>query len=239
MTHGEIYINFKVEYDKLSGDSIQSYPSFTDKEIAIILNKAYLAIIAQKLTGNNPRQIGFEADNKAIEDIRPLLTTTYVNQVVFSEHPMPKNAVAYIIPKEMLYYIQSNVNLVYKIDEHQIQEEGMANVKLVTHDVAQKYMYTVHNKPWIEQPVCYIEENKLILLIDERHSVEDLLLTYIKKPIMFGEEPGDTEEDKRSYEFELSDTMAQELINLAIIMAAETVESPRMVSKNNIRQLES
>ena len=39
--------------------------------------------------------------------------------------------------------------------------------------------------------------------------------------------------------FELSDTMAEELINLAIMFATETVESSRLASKSNIRPLES
>lgn len=38
--------------------------------------------------------------------------------------------------------------------------------------------------------------------------------------------------------FELSDSMAEELINLAIAMALETVESSRLTSKLQTRQLE-
>lgn len=233
MTHDAIYTNFKVEYDKQSDHAISSYPSLTDGEIDIILNKAYLALIAQKLTGNNPRQIGFEGDNKAIEDIRPLLTTQVCQRSQNNNYPVAPNAVIYNIPDEMLYYIESNINLTYNINERGIVQNGIANVELVTHQTAQKYMYTVNNKPWIEKPVCYIEEDKLIVLIDERHSAGNMLLTYIKKFVEFNHETN------RDFEFELSDTMAQELINLAIIMAAETVESPRMASKSNIRPLES
>ena len=40
-------------------------------------------------------------------------------------------------------------------------------------------------------------------------------------------------------EFELSDSMAEELINLAIMFATETVESSRLAAKTNIRPLES
>jgi len=72
MTYKDIKTKYLIEYDK--ADITSSYPSQTDYEIATILDKAYLAIIAQKLTGNNPRKVGFEADNKAIEDVRPLIT---------------------------------------------------------------------------------------------------------------------------------------------------------------------
>ena len=74
MTHNDIYTKFMIEYDKASITS--SYPSLTDYEIATVLDKAYLALIAQKLTGNNTRKASFESDTKAIEDIRPLETFT-------------------------------------------------------------------------------------------------------------------------------------------------------------------
>lgn len=40
-------------------------------------------------------------------------------------------------------------------------------------------------------------------------------------------------------QFELSDTMAEELINLAILFATEKVESPRTQTKSSLMSLES
>lgn len=40
-------------------------------------------------------------------------------------------------------------------------------------------------------------------------------------------------------EFELSDEMANELVNLAIVFALENVESPRLNTKLNTRGLEA
>jgi hypothetical protein len=53
MTHADIYKKFMIEYDKANIAS--SYPSLTPYEVATILDKAYLALIARKMTGNNPR----------------------------------------------------------------------------------------------------------------------------------------------------------------------------------------
>jgi hypothetical protein len=44
MTQNDIYTRFMIEYDKANVTS--SYPSLTPIEIAIILNKAYLALMA-------------------------------------------------------------------------------------------------------------------------------------------------------------------------------------------------
>lgn len=59
-----------------------------------------------------------------------------------------------------------------------------------------------------------------------------LALTYIRKPEKFVDQLDDTE-------FELSDSVAEELINQAIVFAAETVESPRLQTKSNILSLEA
>ena len=74
MTHTDIYEKFMIEYDKENVTT--SYPSLTEYEIATLLDKAYLALIAQKFTGNNMRRVPFEGDEKAVEDLQPLVKTT-------------------------------------------------------------------------------------------------------------------------------------------------------------------
>lgn len=73
MTYQDVYNKFMIEYDKVNVTS--SYPSFTKEEIAVFLDKAYLALIAQKITGNNIRRSQLESDIKSIADINPLIKT--------------------------------------------------------------------------------------------------------------------------------------------------------------------
>ena len=54
MTHSDIYTKFMIEYDKAMITS--SYPSLTKYEVATLLDKSYLALIGEKVTGNNLRQ---------------------------------------------------------------------------------------------------------------------------------------------------------------------------------------
>ena len=109
MTHSDIKTKFLIEYDKANITS--SYPSLTDYEIATLLDKAYYTLINQKVTGNNPRQAGFESDNKAIEDIQPLIVTKLIPKV--AEHSHVENDVTYNIPSDYLYYVQSKMKVVY------------------------------------------------------------------------------------------------------------------------------
>lgn len=54
MTHKEIFTKFMIEYDK--ANIAASYPSLTKHEVAALLNKAYVALISQKISGNNFRK---------------------------------------------------------------------------------------------------------------------------------------------------------------------------------------
>ena len=64
MTYENIYTKFMIEYDKANITS--SYPSLTEYEVATILDKAYLALIGQKVSGNNIRRSTIESDVKSI-----------------------------------------------------------------------------------------------------------------------------------------------------------------------------
>ena len=221
MKHSEVKTKFKIEYDK--AEYASSYPSLTEYEIATILDKAYLALIAQKLTGNNPRQAAFEADIKAIEDIRPLITREIAS--ANQQDAVCANDCTYIVPESFLYYVQSFIK--YKDD--------MSQVRLVSHEDAAKFMCTTINYPWIDVPVCFIEDNEIHVLVDPeeyKKAPKQLDVVFIKKPAKFTDMNDDVL-------FELNDTVAEELINLAIIMALENVESPRLTTKVQTRPLES
>ena len=59
--------------------------------------------------------------------------------------------------------------------------------------------------------------------------------TYVKEPKKFVRNENMFGKD---IEFELSDTMAEELVTLAVALALENVESPRLQTKLSTMQLE-
>lgn len=236
MKHSEIYTKFMIEYDKY--ETMSSYPSLTDYEIATLLNKAYLALIAQKLTGNNPRQVGFEADIKAIEDIRPLIVTQSITSIE-TQQVNSSNEIQYEVPTnpKMLYYIQSTLN----VDNKQSIDQKIHNTiptVLISHDNADNFKNSIYNLPWIKNPVVYIDGNTLHVLYDS-YKIKNpgkLNVTYIKEPTKFEKDENNNSDNQV---FELNDSMAEELINLAIILSSEIVQSPRFTSKIQSRPLES
>lgn len=223
MTYKDIHKKYMIEYDKENVTS--SYPSLTTYEIATILDKAYLALIAQKLTGNQQR-VPFEGDIKAIEDVRNLIASKKISK---SNTTLPiDNAVTYKL-SDILYFLTALVLI----------DGKLVTTNLVNHEIAKNFMHTATNRPWIKNSVCYIEGDNLIVLYDDysHKNVGDLQLTYIKQPGKFVDHiNGKTFDD---IQFELNDTMVEELISLAIIMSLETVESPRLQTKLNTKALES
>lgn len=235
MTYSDIYKKFLIEYDKDATTS--SYPSLTRTEVANILDKAYLAIIAQKLTGMNNRGIGFEGDVKAIEDIRPLLTTTTCSRVTDTSitNYLSTNERVFAYPSSgVLYYIQSDIFATVNSETKQWP------TILVSHADANSFKETAHNHPWIDYPKVYLEDEYIHVLygLDDftnaTMNTSSLRLTYITKPTLF------TEKDEwDDVTWQLSDTMAEEVINLAIIMSLETIESARLNTKMSTSKLES
>lgn len=270
MTHKGIYTKFMIEYDKANITS--SYPSLTEYEVATVLDKAYNALIAQKVTGNNVRRAPFEADVKAISDLQPLIARE--TKVVTAIEDT--NVLRTDLPEEFLYFINGslvwrNVTETDEVDEVEDADNpphletvvkpmaydkiGMRKMptKLVSHDMANKFIASSFNIPWIKIPVCYIEGDMIYTVYDSFKFPEianGLEITYIKKPNVFAKNLSDFDNDDISffddnglnlseYEFECNDTVAEELISLAIAFALENVESQRLNSKLNMRGLEA
>lgn len=229
MTYADIYKKFLIEYDKDAATT--SYPSLTTTEIVNTLNKAYLALIAQKLTGTNNRGVAFEGDVKAIEDIQPLLTSAVLLQKSTSNLSAKNERVYSYAELNSLYYIQSEI----------YANNTIFPTSLISHTDANSFKVSAHNTPWIEYPKVYLENHNIHVLfgtddfdkLDMDSAV--LTVTYIRKPTMF--DVNNVTSEKTT--FALSDSMAEEMINLAIIMALETVESSRLNTKVSTSKLES
>ena len=184
MTHNEIYTKFMIEYDKANVSS--SYPSLTKYEAATLLDRAYLALISRKLTGNNTRKAPFEYDTKAIEDLRPLVVTKRFKPNGASNTVL--NEYKYEMPDDLLYYIEGVANYG---SEREI-------VLPVNHQIARKFKYTNSNIPWVNHPVSYIEGSEVYVLIDPflHESGPNLDGTYIKKPASFVVSLKEVEDDQ-------------------------------------------
>lgn len=208
MTHKDIYTKFMIEYDKANVTS--SYPSLTEYEVATVLDKAYNALIAQKVTGNNVRRSTFESDIKSIADLSPLIVSAEElyqspNASNYTEFPASNTVIA-DVPNDMLYFIQASMYYgprgmnvknytSYSGDFNPADDPDWLDrtlpIKLVDHNTASKFFSSASNMPWIKEPVCYIENGRIYVVHDPLNKPNPsstnkyIKVVYIKKPNTF------------------------------------------------------
>lgn len=239
MTYNDIYKKFLIEYDK--ADVSSSYPSLTNEEIAAILNKAMYALIAQKVTGNNPRKIALDMDSKAMSDIAPLIKYFDTNYLASnnSESLVTAN-------NELLFKFGDTGTPRYLLDGIiKYNDSDKEVVNLTTSLISDKFKETIHNKPWIKQPIMYIQSSNsndgdevIHVFVDSRHIDKENLnpQLYIRGVYM----PSEFTVNQNSDEiFLLSDTVCEELINLAVIFACRNVQDPRLTTVVQTKSLEA
>ena len=222
MTIAEAHIAFKVEADKNAVNiGMSGCPSFLPEEIDYWLYTAYLSKIATKFTGNNTIQTSFEGNTKRVADLEGLVRTdkgltllseTTNNRLTLNDF---KSSIKYgsDTQDKRMYFIQGTLHFGSKL----------ANVKLISHENALRFLETYNNKPWIEEPVAILEDNKLIVFVDR-----DLMtgpytidLTYLAYPRKINNQ------DITSTLDEIPEYMQYEVVKLAADMAIENIESPR------------
>lgn len=242
MTYKDVYKKFMIEYDK--ADISSSYPSLTIYEVATLLDKAMLALIAQKVTGNNPRRQTLDLDMKGVADLQPLIR----NIDMSGQHPVEhssnyKNEIIYDIPisdniTEILYILSVNLNI--RDSSYQGATYHTEYAQIIPKMYSDKFKETETNIPWIKHPVCYIADNKIHLFLG--NNMKDRFTDFksidvIMSPLLFTTTL--MTEDVSKQQFPLSDTMCEELINLAIIFACRTVGDPRISTEMQTKSLES
>lgn len=239
MTYNDIYKNFLIEYDK--ADVSSSYPSLTNEEIAAILNKAMYALIAQKVTGNNPRKVALDMDSKAMSDIAPLIKYFDTNYLASGDSESLVTA-----NNELLFKFGDTGTPRYLLDGIiKYNDSDKEVVNLTTSLISDKFKETIHNKPWIKQPIMYIQSSNLNngdkvihVFVDSRHIDKENLnpQLYIRGVYM----PSEFKVNQNSDEiFLLSDTVCEELINLAVIFACRNVQDPRLTTVVQTKSLEA
>ena len=253
MTYNDIYKNFLIEYDK--ADVSSSYPSLTKEEIAVILDKAMYALIAQKVTGNNPRKVALDMDSKAMSDIAPLIDTWILTQSTNNtDSSIANNEFVYVYGDGVtppVYILGGKITYTDKQKETG-KAEGSKDtnkyeetVQLLTSVIADKFKETVHNKPWIKEPIMYVQRENttskegtcIHILIDSskgKITNSSLHIRGIMMPTSFAQQ-----KNQNTTEFPLSNTVCEELINLALIFACRNVQDPRLATIVQTKSLEA
>lgn len=223
MTRDQLHIAFKIAMDKNSKSvAFGGCPAFLPEEIDYWLNQALYQEINTKFTGNNTLKTAFEGSTKRMHDLEGLIRTD--NVLATKDINTNRCRVTNLYSGKRMFFVDAVLNF----------GNQSANVVLVSHEVAKKFRQTHDNNPWIETPVCTVEDNTLyiyydpISMLSNTYSVD---ITYIKEPTKIEDLPPAGMDEIPEY-------MQFEMVNRAVELALEDIESRRVQTKSQLNQLD-
>lgn len=230
MNNRTAHIQFKVILDKnAEGVAFGGAPAFLPQEIDLFLNQAQNEIISNKISGNNALKVAFEGNPQRISELDKLICTD--ENVVLSKS---------VYNEFVLNNVHNNGERVTIWQVTLKYGNSYANCLIVDHNTASLFKQTYNNIPWVEMPVATLENDKLLVYVDpilmqnpeyapsnNRYAAN---ITYIKKPTPFDHTNLDGELD-------LPDDVMSEVINRAVVLALENIESQRTSTKLQLNQL--
>lgn len=224
MTREQLHSYFKIAMDKNSQSvAFGGCPAFLPEEIDYWLDQGLYQEISNKFTGNNSLKLPFEQSVKRVHDLEKLIRTDRAvianDEVDFNRCYVPN-----LFNGNRMFFVSAILNF----------EKNKANIKLVNHTDVQRFIKTYNNNPWMEEPVAVIEDNTLYIYYDETsmssgsYTVD---ITYIKFPTKIEDLPADGMS-------ELPEYMQFEVINRAVELALEDIESRRTQTKQQLNQID-
>jgi hypothetical protein len=229
MTKNECYTAFNIELDKI--DSLQ-YPNFTDAEKAYFFDRAQEQKIKTIVTGNNSAGTSFEQNQKRMDDLRLLVVEatlpTVIDPGTLSEKPNCYIADLTDLTTDLyMYTVGEECTITYT---DRISHASVNKIQPITECTANNYIMKVHDplSPHLlhyntAAPLRITKGDIVELISDGTYSVLNYVIRYIKQPTSFGTLLGTESPDFPTH-------VHSELVKLAVNIALESIESPRIQS---------
>ncbi|HEY8364244.1 MAG TPA: hypothetical protein VIK84_01620 [Haloplasmataceae bacterium] len=226
MTNTEMILEFKLTLDKVDSSS---YPDFADEEIYFFLNESQDRIIKTRYSRNNLYKSGFEEIQKRIDDLSNIVVTNYAAVTsVSTETNTYKIDISTLYTDEAHTTPSTESYMFYLRSRPRVVKTGCTSkyinkVKLVQHDDLAYILEDPFNKPILLEPVIYFERGDIYLVTDGTFTIDKCKLTYIKRPAKIDEDT----------DCELAEYLHKEIVQMAVNIALESIESPRQQTQGN------
>lgn len=228
MTRDELHIAFKIEMDKNSQSvAYGGCPAFLPEEVDYWLNKGYYDVLTTKFSGQNSTETAFEGSVKRIADLERLVKTDSSVPVNLTEGTNK------LVLTNLLNRNEDNSGRMFFIDAVLHWGDKQAVIELVSHEIARNFTKTYNNNPWIEKPVATIQDNSLIIYVDpiEMTGSYTVDITYVKHPTLITDLPSETGLT------EVPEYVQNEIVNKAVQLALDNIESQRVQIKSQLNTL--
>lgn len=224
MTLQEIHLNFKFLLDKM--DSL-NYPNFLPEEIDLILNKAQDRIIKQRYGKTNLSRTSFEESQKRTEDLKTLVKTAILTPEAYDTSNISVYSRYFILPEDHWFIVQERVKIrfdycndyEYPYDDLELTEEYV-EVRPIQHLEFDKIISDPFKQPDTTKVLRLMANDKVEIIYSPDSTLVEYRLRYIKQPQKIDISNNDNTE--------LPDHLHQELIDTALVIALESIESNRL-----------
>ena len=242
MKISEIHKTFKTMMDK-NAESVAfgGCPAFLSEEIDLFLNQAYVEVICNKYTGTNTLRVPFEGSVKRIQDLEGLVKTdkgisvknntkTAEDNVLQVENLLTTVASGSTPKNDKMFFVSA----VLHWGEDGDNRPNAATIQMIDHLSSDKFLLTHNNSPWIPVPVATISDNTLKVFVDPTTTDNSFTIdiTYVKFPEKINYKTPDVNIN------EVPDRVMYEVINRAVLIALENIESKRTETKINLNNLQ-
>lgn len=217
MTITQMHIEFLILIDKSNS---LAYPDFQPEEIDLFLNKAQETIVKQRFTGNNLKKDSVEETQKRDDDLRNLTRSFSVIVPPGSTPDNKPNGRFVGLPTNPKYWftLQDEVSVVTDCGTQRIP------LKTITHDRYNKIINDPFNKPGDDFAIkLFVDTDKIEIITGGSNATTTNNITYYLRYISKPTEMSLS----NNISCELAEHIHREILDLAVNMALEDIESER------------
>jgi hypothetical protein len=231
MTLNDFHIEFKIALDKLDSSA---YPDILVEEIDYYLNEGQDRFEKTRYGINNLYKEGFEEIQKRTDDLRTLVVTNYVPVSTVTTEINTYKAdftTVYSDEEQTVNVTTTETYRFYLRGRARTVKTGCSstytNIKLFRQMEIERILLDPFNSPKLNSPIAYFEEGIIYIVTDGTFTIDKFKLTYLKKPrvIRYGTQYPTPTTDS---ECELPEHTHKEIVQLAVNIALENIESRRL-----------
>ncbi len=237
MTIAEMHNEFRQAGDRLDASTI---PDMLPEQVDYILNEAIVRFTKTRYSGNNEFKMGFEEIQKRTEDLKTLVFTEFpVISTITTEINTFKADLDTLYVDEALSTLSTKEYWFLVRCRARVVKTGCTStyvpIILYQHDDLDNVMLDPFKKPIIDEVVGYFESGDLYIITSSGTTVDRVKLSYIKKPIevRYG---SIYPTPVSNIDCDLSEHTHKEIIQLAVVITLENIESKRLETAMALKQ---
>ena len=224
MTAAEMVLNFKFRLDKV--DSL-NYPNFENSEVDLLLNQATERIIKQRYGTTNTKKTSFEETQKRSEDLKNIVVTAPALLVFQNVNNINNDAAFVTLPSDHYFTIFENCVIQY-LDCKGLTVQNTVPVVAIQHNDYNKNIDNPFNKPNKNKVLRLMENGQVELIPEPNALIVQYKLRYIRKPATIDSV------NLPNVDSDLSEHLHDEIVDMAVSLALEDIESRRQQSYNTV-----